>query len=182
MSDTAEREKTLDFVDFLKDGLGMLVQKGNPKAINDLPDLCGKTVAVLQGSLSVPLVQKTSDECKTDGKSPIDLKQFTEHSDAVVALQSGKADVVFVGVGQGKYDAATAGDGKLFDMSPGGPYLPSPFGIAIPKDETQLRDAIQAALQALVDNGTYDKILTQIGRSDGAYKTIPINDANAAGK
>ena len=58
----------------------------------------------------------------------------------------------------------------------GGPFPPEPYGIAIPKDNG-MAPAVQAAVQALIDNGTYTKILEYWDLTDGAIDTPVINGA-----
>src|SRR5205807_3196970 len=44
MNDTAERRaKGADFIDYFTAGTSIIVQKGNPKGIKTLADLCGQT-------------------------------------------------------------------------------------------------------------------------------------------
>ena len=52
---------------------------------------------------------------------------------------------------------------------------PGNYGIAVPKDNTKLRDALQAALKAVIADGTYDQILAKWNVTAGALKTAPIN-------
>ena len=61
-------------------------------------------------------------------------------------------------------------------MAPGGPYTVQPTAFAFLKGNDDLRDAVQAAMQRVVDNGTAAKILKKYGvDSDGLYDPIPIN-------
>ncbi len=48
-------------------------------------------------------------------------------------------------------------------------------GIAIKKGDTELAKAVQAAMQHLMDDGTYMKILEAWGVESGAIKTAEIN-------
>jgi len=63
--------------------------------------------------------------------------------------------------------AAKHSDGKL-QAAPGGPVPGGTVecGISFAKDREQLGEAIKAALDVLVANGTYDKIFAKWGLSD----------------
>jgi polar amino acid transport system substrate-binding protein len=77
------------------------------------------------------------------------------------------------------YLAKTAGDGTVFDVVAGHVYQPSPLGIAVPKSNPALRDALQKSLNALIADGTYKKLLQKHGVEDGALATATINGAGA---
>jgi polar amino acid transport system substrate-binding protein len=51
-----------------------------------------------------------------------------------------------------------------------------PYGIVVAKG-SDLTKAVQAALQSMVDDGSYGKILDAWGVADGGIKTITINAA-----
>ena len=50
-----------------------------------------------------------------------------------------------------------------------------PYGIAVNKDDAALRDAIAEALDDLIADGTYGKILDTWGVETGAVKSAEIN-------
>jgi polar amino acid transport system substrate-binding protein len=47
--------------------------------------------------------------------------------------------------------------------------------VAVPSQNTALRDSLQAALRAIVADGTYDRILAGWNVSAGALKTAAVN-------
>src|SRR5438876_1954730 len=52
MNDTADRRgKGVDFIDYFRAGTSIIAKKGNPQGLQTLDDLCGKTVAVQQGTI-----------------------------------------------------------------------------------------------------------------------------------
>ena len=49
------------------------------------------------------------------------------------------------------------------------------IGVGVPKTDTQLRDAVQKALQALITDGTYAQILNKYGESSLAVTSALVN-------
>jgi polar amino acid transport system substrate-binding protein len=180
MNDTPEREKLLDFVDFFNLGTMLLVRKGNPEQVESLETLCGKTVSTVQGSTQIKLVEDASEKCRTAGKSPIENLQYAQPSDARLQVQTGHVAAFLGNTPVMIYLAKTAGDGTIFDVVRKHEYQPVPLGIGVAKSNTELRDALKKALDALIADGTYRKILEKHGVESGAVKSATINGgANA---
>ena len=175
MNDTPEREKLIDFVDFFNLGTMLLVQKGNPQHIESLESACGKTVSTVQGSTQVALVNETDAKCKAAGKAPIENLQYAQPADARLQVQSGHVAAFLGNSPVMVYLAKTAGGGTIFDVVQGHVYQPVPLGIGVAKSNAGLRDALQKALDALIADGSYRKILEQHGVADGAVTSATIN-------
>jgi polar amino acid transport system substrate-binding protein len=73
----------------------------------------------------------------------------------------------------------TIGGGAQFEVANSEPLLPTPVGMVFNKNETQLRDAVQAALKEVIAAGTYDQILQKYDLTSGALKDAPINSGTA---
>jgi len=175
MNDTPEREKVVDFVDFFNLGTMLLVKKGNPQHVESLEALCGKSVSTVQGSTQVALVDETNASCAAAGKPPIQNFQYAQPSDARLQVQTGHVAAFLGNSPVMAYLAKTAGNGTVFDVVAGREYQPVPLGIAVAKSDPGLRDALQKALQALITDGTYHKILVKYGVEGGAVKSATIN-------
>ena len=48
-------------------------------------------------------------------------------------------------------------------------------GIPVPKEDTELRDAVQAALKKVQDEGVYDQLLKKWNLEDQSLEGAPIN-------
>jgi len=177
MNDTPEREKTVDFVDFFTLTTTLLVKKGNPDGVAGLESLCGKSVSTVQGSTQVALVDSASASCTTAGKPAIANMQYAQPAEARLQVQSGRVSAFLGNTPVLLYLAKTAGNGTLFDVVRTKEYDPLPLGIAVPKSEPQLRDALQKSLNALIADGTYRKVLAQYGVESGAVTTATVNGA-----
>ena len=172
MIDKKERQKTVDFVDYLRSGVTFMVKKGNPEGITDKMGLCGKTVAVERASTGDLTVGDVSKECTAAGKPPVKRQPFPDQASAVQSLQSGRADAVMALDLTLAYNVKQ--DPQSFEI-PSKPFGLLPIGIPVPKKDPQLRDAVQAALLKVIQSGTYDKLLAKWRLTDQALKGAPIN-------
>jgi polar amino acid transport system substrate-binding protein len=173
MSDTEERRKKVDFVDYFTSGGGFLVKQGNPHKIHNLGDLCGITAAIDKGTTEIEDAKKASEDCVKAGKPEVNAKVLPGTSQIVLALQAGRVEVAMIDTSAGAYISRQhKGEFEVPDAS----YAPGPFGVVLPKDSHELATAIQGALQALIDEGTYAKILDKWGQKVGALREATIND------
>lgn len=173
-TDTKTRQAEDDFVDYFTAGTAILVQKGNPKNINSLDDLCGKTVALEKGTTQADVADGQSTKCQVAGRATVNVLKLDKDTDALQQLKIGRSDADLNDFPVAAYNAKTSGGGNDFQVT-GQQFQSAPYGIAFSKDNTQLRDAVQLALKAIIADGTYDQILSKWGVSAGALKTADIN-------
>jgi polar amino acid transport system substrate-binding protein len=173
-TDNKTRQAEFDFVDYFTAGTGILVKKGNPKNINSLDDLCGKTVALEKGTTQADVADGQSTKCQSAGKVAVNVLKLEKDTDAIQQLKIGRSDVDLNDYPVAVYNAKTSGGGNDFQVT-GQQFNGAPYGITFTKDNTQLRDAVQLALKAIIADGTYDQILKRWGVSAGALKTAAIN-------
>jgi polar amino acid transport system substrate-binding protein len=174
MSDTPERQKEVDFVDYYQAGAMMLVKKGNPDGLKTIADLCGQTVAVQRGTTQEGYAQEQSKKCEGEGKKPIDLLSFDRETEAMLQVKSGRAVSGMQDYPVAAYNSRTSGGGKDFEVV-GDQIQAGPLGIAVSKDNTELRDALQKAVQAVIDDGTYEKLLKKYDVPLGAVDKATVN-------
>jgi polar amino acid transport system substrate-binding protein len=155
MNDNAERRgKGIDFIDYFNAGSSILVQKGNPKAIKGVDDLCGQTVAVQKGTTQdTDILTPQETKCRTAGK-PVSVLRFEKDTDALQQVKNGRAVANLEDFPVAAYNAQTSGGGNDFAVVPGQVGVQGSYGIAVPKANTQLRDALQAALKAVIADKT----------------------------
>jgi polar amino acid transport system substrate-binding protein len=174
-SDTGKKVGNgVDFVDYFTAGTSILVQKGNPKGIKSLDDLCGKVVALQRGTTSEGIAKAQSKKCTTDGKKAITLQTFDTDPEALLRLKQGASVADLNDFPVAAYNAKTSGGGKDFEVV-GEQIEAGPYGIGVSKENTQLRDALQAAMSAIIKNGEYQKILQKWNVTDGAVTEAKIN-------
>jgi len=174
-SDTGKKVGNgIDFVDYFTAGTSILVQKGNPKGIKSLDDLCGQVVALQQGTTSEGIAKAQSTKCKKDGKKGITLQTFDTDPEALLRLKQGASVADLNDFPVAAYNAKTSGGGDDFEVV-GDQIEAGPYGIGVSKEDTQLRDALQAAVNAIIKNGEYKKILEKWNVTDGAVTEAKIN-------
>lgn len=173
MLDTKEREKVVDFVDYIKDGSGFLVRADDPNTDLKLEDLCGMKAAAIKGSVEADDLATQSEKCKKDGKPPVNIKIFAENSQGILALTSKRVDV-WTGDSDQNAWLKQQNNGKV--KQSGTPFNAAIDGIAMPKG-SELVPVMKDALQRLMDNGEYLKILKKYGVADGALKKATVNNA-----
>ena len=169
VTDTKARQEKYDFVDYFMTGQSIVVKKGNPTGIKGIADLCGKNVAALTAST----------QQKHCAANPIKVTALPSDKEALLQVQTGRADASFTQDAVAAYNAKTIGGGAQFEVANSEPLLPTPVGMVFNKNETQLRDAVQAALKEVIAAGTYDQILQKYDLTSGALKDAPINSGTA---
>ncbi|MEU9234476.1 ABC transporter substrate-binding protein [Streptomyces subrutilus] len=181
MTDNKERQAVVDFVDYSVSGSGIMVVKGNPEKITTLDDLCGRKVAVQAATNQLDLLQDHQAKCKAAARAEIGIQTFPKDSDAQLALRSDKVVAQVQTKPAAGWTAKSADDGNTFevvdDPAAAGGYGASPNGIAVSKKLPQLSDAIQKALQALIDDGTVTRIFDKYGVASIALKEATKNAA-----
>lgn len=165
MNDTAERAKTVDFVDYLKVGQGLLVPAGNPKGIKTLDDLSGKSVAVQLGTTNLDALTAKNDELKAAGKPAIDIQTFEKDTVAFQQLGLGRVDAYSTDSPVVAYYNSLPDNKGKFEVG-GTPIDPVAIGIAMRKDEAELKAAVQAAVDAMYADGSLKAIVDKWGMTD----------------
>lgn len=176
MADLPEREKQVDFVNYFRSGLGILVKKGNPEGIGALADLCGKTVALQKGTAQVDLVTKQNEKC--DQK--IQIRTFPAETDAQLQVRTGRASADVTDFPVAVYTAKTAGGGDQYEVAQTPQYATTLYGIAVAKDNTELRDKVKAALEQLIADGTYKQLLDKWELGNLAIDEVTINGSGSS--
>ncbi len=165
MNDTPERAKQVDFVDYLKVGQGILVPVGNPKNIKTLQDLSGKTVAVQLGTTNKDALDAENVALKAAGKAPIEIQTFQADTDAFQQLALGRVDAFSTDSPVVAYYNAQPANAGKYEVA-GTPISPIPIGIAVRKDETALKAAVTAALDAMYADGSMKSIVDKWGMTN----------------
>ena len=161
-----DREKEATMVSYFSAGTQWAAKTGSTIT----PDTaCGKKIAVQTGTVQVDDITAKNKKC---GASKITVDQYQKQSDATNAVVTGKDDAMLADSPVSAY-AVKQTNGQLALI--GEIYDSAPYGYVVGKDKTDLADALNSALQALIADGTYKSVLDKWGVSAGAITAPAVN-------
>lgn len=175
-TDIEERRQSYDFVNFLYAGVQWAAQPGNDVDPNDA---CGLTVSVQRTTVSdTDDVRPKSEACEAAGKEPITVLAFDTADNAALAALVGRADAYSADSPVSAW-AVERSDGELEMI--GEMFDAAPYGFAVPKG-SPLAPAMAAAMQHLIENGEYARILDQWNIDTGLLDRALINEQPLGGQ
>jgi polar amino acid transport system substrate-binding protein len=174
LTDTAEREETVDFVDNFQLGMLYVVRAGNAAGIStDLLSACGKKIAFTTGALSATQVEDLATACTEAGQPAPEQVAVSDINATLLAVRSGRVDVSFYDdFGFDAVNEAANNELEAFQITD---YPRQYWGFAVSKERPELSQALLAALQAIIDDGTYASILETYNLQANALETPGIN-------
>src|SRR5690606_27009970 len=168
---TAERMEQANMIAFLNAGSAYAVAAGNPDDV-DPANLCGVTVAVQTGTIQDEDIAVQSQACTDAGEEKIDILQYDSQPAAPTNGAGGRAQALYAASPVIGYAVEQTG-GQLEQL--GDVFDSAPQGVVVAKEDTELAEAIQAALQSLMDSGQRAEILGAWGSGDAALDTAELN-------
>ncbi|GAA1250757.1 ABC transporter substrate-binding protein [Pseudonocardia aurantiaca] len=161
---TPERTQTVDMVSYLTAGTSLAVASGNPQGI--APDnLCGRAVGVQAGTVQVDDIAARSAACTAAAQPAIQVTELQQQTDVTLALTSNRIVAMLADSPVVAY-AVTTTDGAVEAV--GEPWDTAPYGIVLAKNQGQFAQAVRGAVQSLIDDGTYGRVLEKWNVSNGA--------------
>lgn len=153
-----ERAKQVEFVPYLRVGNEVIVRKGNPAGITGRDDsLCGKKISVTLGGIEETYAREDNKRCTDAGHPAVTILTFPTAQDSALALRQGRSDA---------HLDSTPGAVTLLEKVPdtyqiaGASFnTDTQIGIALRKGDAAMRQAIETALQSVVKDGTYQKLI-----------------------
>ena len=154
-------------ISYFNAGTQWVTTKGNPDKV-DPKDPCGKTVGVQKGT--VQLDELTALNKKCDQKIKIVVEG--EQAKVTASLVSGKTEAMAADSPVSLYAVKQQGEelealGDIYDSAP--------YGIIVPKDQTEFGEAIAAAFKSMKEDGSYDAILKNWGNESGGIDDFAVN-------
>lgn len=175
ITDTEERKEKYDFATYREDTLGFEARKGSGWKVTGPKDVAGRTVAVSSGTNQEKLLVEWSEKNVKAGLKPVAIKYYQNESDTRLALQSGRIDLYLGPHPTAAYHVATSGKTEIVGTYSGAGATLQGLIAATTKKDNGLVAALADALNEVIDNGTYAKVLKRWGLSDEAVATSEIN-------
>lgn len=168
---TAERMQAANMISYITVGSSYAVKTGNPDQF-DPDNVCGKPIAVQTGTWQADELAAFSQACTDAGNKAIEILSYARQSDATTNVVGGKAAAFYADSTVAGYAAALT-NGQL--EVTGGIRDAAPQGIVVAKNDAELTEAMQKAMQHLMDDGTWKAILDSWGVEDAALTTAELN-------
>ncbi len=163
------RLEVADAVPYMATGQVVMVPVGNPKGIESVDDLCGKTISIQGAGLVEERANAASVDCTTAGKPAITIQAYEQVAEELLQIVNGRVDAVwetdtavsdFTLKNPGKYEVAYA--------------LPRDdnYGVYYGKGKADLGAALTAALAALKADGSLAAIATEYAMDPAILDTV----------
>ncbi|NEB02146.1 ABC transporter substrate-binding protein [Streptomyces sp. SID13726] len=167
---TDERRKTIDFVTYINDGQGFATRDDSKLTkVTDLSQLCGLNVATGAGTTFEATLEDNKHLCADAGKKPYEVQTYNEQGAIWSSLQQGRSDIVMSTINGLRYAVAHQQGVKFLNE-----YHRLDVGFAFKKG-TALTPAFQAAVNSLLKDGTYARILKKWGTTGSAITKSEIS-------
>lgn len=130
--------------------------------IEDLAGLEGKKVGVQSGSAALSLLEDAEGQ-KELADTFGELSEFADYNTAFNELMMGTIDALAMDIGVAKYQVSSRGEGFVILDE----YLnEEQYGIGFRLEDTELRDKVQEAIDALKADGTFDELAEKYDLTD----------------
>ncbi|GAB3815759.1 ABC transporter substrate-binding protein [Kribbella italica] len=172
---TEKRKQKYDFATYRKDDIAFEAKKGGDWKVVEGKDVAGKTIAVGSGTNQEKILVDWNDANSEAGLPAATIKYFNNQPDTYLALSSGRIDAYLGPNPSIAYHVKTGGDTETIGkLSGAGPSLQGLIAATTKKD-SGLAPAYQAALNAVIADGSYAKVLERWNVSTEAIAKSELN-------
>ncbi|MFC9247978.1 ABC transporter substrate-binding protein [Streptomyces sp. NPDC057136] len=172
---TEERKEKYDFATYRLDNIAFEAKKGSGWKVKAPADVAGKSIAVSSGTNQEKILVDWSEQNVKAGRKPVEIKYFQKDTDYYLALQSGRIDAYLGPSPSANYHVASAGQSEIVGtLSGGGDGIQGKIAATTKKD-SGLVEAYAAAIDHIVQDGSYAEVLKRWGLSNEAVEKSEIN-------
>lgn len=161
VADTAERQKTVDMVDWTSQSTAFLVPKGNPENIKGINDICGLRVAVQQASFAEPVLHQQDEICKKDNRPAVDIQTLSDQATMALAIQAGRINASFAGNAALVYYQSKNNQFEV--VGAGENLMGTLWQASVTPKGSELTQVVLEAWQEMYKSGAYERIMTKWG-------------------
>ncbi|WP_299301162.1 transporter substrate-binding domain-containing protein [uncultured Brachybacterium sp.] len=163
----AERLQKFDFASYRAAYMSFLVKKGADFWLEDADSLSGRIIAVGNATNQERILTDWNAELEAAGKEPAELKNYSTDADTLLAVGSGRVDGYLSPFASLSFVASRRDDmelqGKINAGWPDETLVAGTFPAG-----SGLVEAYSAALNALIEDGTYAQVLERWQLSEEA--------------
>jgi polar amino acid transport system substrate-binding protein len=169
-----KRQASMDFIDYLTTGPILFTLNSKAQLYKKTTDFCGKTIAGSRStSFSVDVPKWSNDNCVAKGKPPITYEGTEDSNAARLGMKQGRYDGVVQGIETIAYQMQV--EPNTYTMVGDPLFKNDVFGIAVSRNNPQLRATMVSTLNDLIKSGEYGKLLAKWGLVRNAIPVISIN-------
>jgi len=170
---TDERTAEANMISYAVAGSQFGVAADNPEGF-DPENLCGSTIGVQTSTIQDEELTEAAKACEDEGEEPLEVVRFESQGDVTTNLVGGKLQAMYADSPITAYAVEqTSGEvetiGEINDAAP--------YGIVVAQDDDELTEAVQAALQKLIDDGTLEEIFAGWGSEGVVVDEAELNPA-----
>lgn len=172
---TEARKKKFDFATYRKDDLGIYVGVNSPiESITEPKDIAGLRIITDSGTNQELILLEWDRQNVAAGLAPVQVQYYDDKVLQTLAIESGRADVIFSVNALQAYLAAVSGKTKHVGTVNGGWPLTAEIGVAFPKG-SDLTEPVANLINDFIDAGLYGDILTSWALESEAIEKSLIN-------
>lgn len=161
---TEARKKTIDFVTYVNDGQGFAVRKGDDrvKEVKSLDQLCGLKIGTGAGTTFEATLEREKHVCPDAGKPEYQVLSFSDTAGIYLGLQQQHIDVIMSTINGLRHAASEQPNLRFLNE-----FKRLDVGFAFKKG-SPLTPAFQGAVNKLIKDGAYQRIMEKWGTQDSA--------------
>ena len=154
---TQERLDVVDIVAVHESTTGVITKEDAGLDISTPEDLCGLRVGALAGSAFLIQLDEIIATCEDAGEDAPTVDSFPQQGAALLAVSSDRIDAFMTAKGQLSWLVREDSSAEGLEIQPLD-YQPNLEGVAVGKD-SGLTEAIAAAMNQLIEDGSYEQIM-----------------------
>lgn len=163
----ADRVKLFDFSTYRAAFMAFEAKSSSSYDIKGSDDISGLKISVGSGTNQEKILLAWNKELEAKGKAPAELQYYSSDADTILALGSGRTDLNITPYPSAVYRANTREDLKIVGKVNAG-WPNETLVAATTLKDNGLAPAVTDALNAVIKDGSYGKVLARWGLSDEA--------------